>query len=65
MLGLMKRVNLVKYAMTPNRIINKTSDFEYHIAKQSSLAIWLRRRRFNDEQNKYVCNGDGQISRLM
>ena len=34
MLGLMKRVNLVKYAMTPNRIINKTSDFEYHIAKQ-------------------------------
>lgn len=37
MLGLMKRVNLVKYAMTPNRIINKTSDFEYHIAKQSSL----------------------------
>lgn len=39
MLGLMKRVNLVKYAMTPNRIINKTSDFEYHIAKRSSLAI--------------------------
>ena len=37
MLGLMKRVNLVKYAMTPNRIINKTSDFEYHIANPDFL----------------------------
>ena len=42
MLGLMKIANPVKYAMTPNRIINKTSAFEYHIAKRSSLAIWLR-----------------------
>ena len=59
MLGSMKKAILVKYAMTPNRIINKTSDFEYHIAKQSGLAIWLKKRRFNNEHNKYVCNGDG------
>lgn len=38
MLGSMKKAILVKYAMTPNRIINKTSDFEYHIA---SKAAWL------------------------
>ena len=37
--GLMKIANPVKYAMTTNRIINKTSAFEYHIAKRSSLAI--------------------------
>ena len=37
--GLMKIANPVKYATTPNRIINKTSAFEYHIAKRSSLAI--------------------------
>ena len=43
MLGSMKKAILVKYAMTPNRIINKTSDFEYHIAKQSGLAIWLKK----------------------
>lgn len=47
MLGLMKRVNLVKYAMTPNRIINKTSDFEYHIAKQSSLATLREFREYS------------------
>ena len=58
MLGSMKKAILVKYAMTPNRIINKTSDFEYHIAKQSGL-VYGSKRRFNNEQNKYVCNGDG------
>ena len=63
--GLMKIANPVKYAITPNRIINKTSAFEYHIAKRSSLAIWLRtKRRLRNEQNEYVSNGNGKVARF-
>lgn len=65
MLGLMKKTNPVKYAMTPNCIIYKTSAFEYHIDKRSSLAIWLRtKRRLRNEQNEYVGNGNGKVARF-
>lgn len=42
-----------------------TKDNVFFLPEDSRWSyIWLKKRRFNNEQNKYVCNRDGQISRL-